>query len=212
MSISRRDGSLKVLAIGAHPDDIEIGCGGTLLHQIKAYNAKIHALVLTDGGASNAAKSIGNIKVCQQQESFARMGIEGRYGNLIDRVVHLRGAITVIEGAIEQIEPDYIFTHYKDDTHQDHRTVAEATISAARNHQNLLFYEGYSTQSFQPNLYVDISGVYPEKMEVLGLYEEEDRQMDILGFVSKLTMFRSHRLGCGFAEAFMSSKLQIWSQ
>lgn len=204
---------MKVLAIGAHPDDIEIGCGGTLVHLKAQHNAEIHAFVLTSGENSHAAENISMKKSIQQRTSFDLLGVDEYYkGHYIDCLIHphLKTVIEHIERLVLRIEPDVIFTHSPIDTHQDHRAVAEATVTACRRHQNILHYRSPSTEQFQPSVFVDITQTFTRKCELVLLYKEEDAQMDLMGFIGSAARFYAYRMGCDLVEGFVPRKVMLY--
>ena len=144
---------MNILAIGSHPDDIEFGCGGTLARYAQAGH-RVSMLVIT-GGEQGGTSSV------RQPEQRAAADILGAadliLGGFQDTRVSLdREFIVYVEGVLRKVEPRVIFVHHGDDTHQDHRTVHTAVLSAARYVPNLLFYEGPTTIEFQPGVFVDI--------------------------------------------------------
>jgi len=139
-----------ILAIGAHPDDIEFGCGGTLIK----YTMRGHRLflqILTEGGLGAAKPT----RIEEQMASKAILGAEDIFwGGYED--THLIVDIELIgkiEEVIKKVKPDFIFCNYPDDTHQDHRHLAQAVMSATRYIRNVLFYEGPTTQNFEPHVF-----------------------------------------------------------
>ena len=120
---------MNILAIGAHPDDIELGCGGTLA-RYHTQGAKSYLLVMTKGEEGGAAE-------VRQKEQMASLGILGGqtvfFADYADTGIPLdKELIERIETVLQEVQPHLIFAHYPEDTHQDHRTVAAATISATR--------------------------------------------------------------------------------
>lgn len=155
---------LRVLAVGAHPDDIEAGCGGALITYARSGH-RIFLMVLTEGG-QGGERTIRK----QEQEGAAKLiGAEKIYwGSFRDTEVPSdRGLIQKIEQVVHEVDPQVIFVHYPDDTHQDHRNLATSTVTATRYTRNVLFYEGPTTQNFSPTVFVDIDAVLEEKIEAL---------------------------------------------
>ena len=125
-----------------------------------------------------------------------------------------RKLITEIEGFLKEVKPDFIFVHYFDDTHQDHRNLSESTISATRYIQNVLFYEGPTTQNFAPNVYVDIAKVLDRKFECLNAHISQVSKTHIKGLsiieaANSVAHFRGIQGRVSFAEAFHSLRLFI---
>jgi LmbE family N-acetylglucosaminyl deacetylase len=141
---------VNVLAIGAHPDDIEYGCGG----MITKYAEKGHSVYLfiaTEGSLGGD----GAVRRREQADAALIMGAAGVFwGGYTDTEVPLnRDLIVRIESVIREVQPRMIFVNHPDDTHQDHRHLAQGTTSATRYVPNFLYYEGPSTQNFAPNCY-----------------------------------------------------------
>ncbi|MBU1964401.1 MAG: PIG-L family deacetylase, partial [Proteobacteria bacterium] len=152
---------MKILAIGAHPDDIEAGCSGTLAKY--AQNGHdIYLLVMTEGhmggeGAIRKKEQTKSAKILKPREL-----IWGAYKDTL-LSPHMNQMVHDIEAVLKKIAPDFIFVHHEDDTHQDHQALAKATISATRYVRNVLFYEGPTTQNFSPTIYVDIKETLDKK-------------------------------------------------
>ncbi len=169
---------LRVLALGAHPDDIEAGCGGTLARYAQNGH-RVFLMVLTAGelGASRG------IRRREQGRAARILGAERIFwGGYPDTKVPLdRGLIQRIEGVVRRVDPHVIFVHYHDDTHQDHRHVATCTVTATRYTRNVLFYEGPTTQNFSPTVFVDIDPVLKDKVAALEAHASQVRKTNIEG-------------------------------
>jgi LmbE family N-acetylglucosaminyl deacetylase len=202
---------MNVLAIGAHPDDIEYGCGGMLTK----YAQRGHAVYLWI--ASNGALGgDGAIREQEQAEAARVMGVrEVFWGRYPDTEIPLnRELIVRIEAVIRQIEPRMIFVHYPDDTHQDHRNLAQGTTSATRYVPNFLFYEGPTTQNFTPNCFTDIEPVLEDKLACLKAHRSQVTKtniedLTILELARSSANFRGIQARVKYAEAFQSIRLLI---
>ena len=196
---------MNILAIGAHPDDIEIGCAGTLLKLKHCHAANIHALVLTEGNLAHETL------LSEQQKSFGMLGVNtcDQLG-LYSGAVNLYQAIQEIEKVINEVDPDYIFTHYFQDTHQDHRIVSQATETACRTRNNLLYYESFSVVDFLPRVFVDIQETFGIKLECLTAYKSQEARLNLNETVTGRAILRAHRTGFKRCEAFVSQKLVLW--
>ncbi|MDV5165801.1 MAG: PIG-L deacetylase family protein [Candidatus Scalindua sp.] len=202
---------MNILAIGAHPDDIEFGCGGTL-SKYSEKGHKVYMLVLSKGDKG------GNSELRQkEQENSARI-IRAEmlyFGDYKDtEIVQSQKLITEIESFLKEIKPGFIFVHYHDDTHQDHRNLASSTISATRYIHNVLFYEGPTTQNFTANVFVDISSDLDKKLECLEAHVSQVSKTNIEGLsiieAAKSTAhFRGIQGRVNYAEAFNSLRLFI---
>jgi LmbE family N-acetylglucosaminyl deacetylase/CheY-like chemotaxis protein len=159
-----------VMAIGAHPDDVEIGVGGILIDHV-AKGDRVVILTLTGGEAGGDTSE----RAKEAQRAAELIGATLELRNLPDRSVS-EGAVTI--GTIEQViaayGPDMIYTHTSKDMHQDHRNVHLATLVAARQVPNLFCYQApSSTIEFRPNLYVEIADQLERKLEVLQAYRSQ---------------------------------------
>ena len=194
-----------VLAVGSHPDDIELGCGGTLaLHALKGDIT--HALVLTLGETSGDPKV--RRKECLRAAKV--LGLRGvTFGSFKDgRIPDGFDTIQVIEKAINDIRANLIYTHTFRDTHQDHRNTAQATLAAGRYVPNILMFETPSTlRDFIPNFYVDISGTTRDKVKATRLYRSQKGKFWIESrAIYSLMRYRGFQAKVQFAEAFEVAK------
>jgi len=169
---------MRILAIGAHPDDIEIGCGGTLLKYAQQGH-EVSLLVMTDGSGGGEAAT----RRREQEAAAAALRAARVYwGDCPDTALPLnRALIQRLEGVISEIRPAFIFVHYPDDTHQDHRHLATCTITATRYSRNVLFYEGPTTQNFSPSVFVDIEGQLAGKIASLEAHASQVTKTNIEG-------------------------------
>ena len=202
---------MRILAIGAHPDDIEFGCGGTLIKYAQQGH-DVSLLVMTDGGGGGD----GRIRRQEQQAARDILGVSRlSWGEYPDTAIPLdRESIQRVERVILDVRPDFIFVHSQDDTHQDHRHLSVATITATRYTRNVLFYEGPTTQNFSPNVFVDIDGVLQDKITALQAHESQVMKtniegMNILDIVKSSTHFRGIQGRVRNAEAFVPLRLFI---
>jgi LmbE family N-acetylglucosaminyl deacetylase len=202
---------MRVLAIGAHPDDVEFGCGGMLIKYARQGH-DVSLLVMTDGGGGG----VGRIRRQEQQAAGDILGVSRLYwGEYPDTAIPLdRESIQRVERVILEVQPDFIFVHSQDDTHQDHRHLSVATITATRYTRNVLFYEGPTTQNFSPNVFVDIDGVLQDKIAALQAHKSQVTKtniegMNILDIVHSSAHFRGIQGRVRNAEAFVPLRLFI---
>lgn len=162
-----------VLAVGAHPDDVEIGVGGTLAAHSAAGDQVV--IMTMSGGAIG-----GEASTRQAEAKAAAEVIEARLIHLDFADTHIdpaSGVITEIEKVIAEIRPDQIYTHSAHDRHQDHRAVNEATQIAARQVPALWCFQSPScTVAYQPNRFVDIGGFVETKLAMLAAYASQSHR------------------------------------
>ncbi len=202
---------MNILALGAHPDDIEYGCGGTLnLYAEKGHD--VYLFIATPGGLG------GDPGVRRQEQDDSALVIGARqvfWGGYHDTEVPLnRDVIVRIESVIKQVKPTMIFVNYPDDTHQDHRNLAQATVSATRYVPNFLFFEGPSTQGFVPNCYTNIEKVLDKKLACLEAHRSQVTKtniedLTILELAVSCANFRGIQARVKYAEAFQSVRLLL---
>jgi LmbE family N-acetylglucosaminyl deacetylase len=202
-----RTGRRCVLAIGAHPDDIELACGATLA---KLHDAghRVQGLVLTQGEqggnqearpdeARSGARFLGLESVRVMQYEDTRLGEQ-----------ELR-ILTTIEETIFECQPDLIFTHSGHDLHQDHQAVHRATLRAARNHSNILCYESPSvTAEFSPTFFVDIGDYIDVKIESVKEHWDQRGKPYVHGErLHGIALFRGSQAKTRYAEAFEAVRI-----
>ncbi|GAA0810064.1 PIG-L deacetylase family protein [Spirilliplanes yamanashiensis] len=159
-----------VLAIGAHPDDIELGCAGTLAAHRAAGDA-VTMLVLTGGqnGPGTDAERRAETEAAARALDCLLV-----WGRLADCAMQPDTAtIALIESVLESVDADVVYVHAPDDSHQDHRAAAAATLSAARHSSRVLHYRSPSTVRFEPTVYVDISAHLPRKLAALACHRSQ---------------------------------------
>ena len=201
---------MKILGIGAHPDDLEFGCGGTFC-KLAAQGHKISLLVMTRGSVGGDPK----VRLAEQERSAALLKARLYWGGFEDTGVTVtRELIGAIEERIEAVKPDMVFVNYSHDTHQDHRNVAKAVETAARYVKNLLFYEVPTTQEFNPGVFVDIGPVVGRKVALLKchrsqVYKTRVKDLSIVESAKAAAMFRGYQDRVKYAEGFVPRRLLL---
>lgn len=142
--------SERILAIGAHPDDVEFGCSGMLQNKEDS-----HIIVLSRGGAGGFAKD----RVQEAKNAAKILGAKVDIFSLPDTSIGMVEAAEYIEFYISTLKPDTVLTMSKEDTHQDHRTVYEATKIATRNSSCtiLSYVTPSSAQDFHPTWFLPLN-------------------------------------------------------
>lgn len=162
----------RVLAIGAHPDDLELACGGTLAKFVDSGH-EVQGLVMSDGNRGGDALE----RSLDAQRGAAFMGLTGMtHHNFTDTDLgrHSQEMVGVIESAIARYNPDIILTHSNHDQHQDHQAVHMATLRAARQHHSILCYESPSaTRDFSPSVFVDIDDYVDAKVQAVKMHSDQ---------------------------------------
>lgn len=165
---------MNILCIGAHPDDIELGCGGTIIKASREGH-RVFMYVLTRGGASGDPLQ----RTRELIASAHYIGAEKLWADSFEDSKITVGSklINHIEYFINKAAPDIILTHSLEDYHHDHRAIAEATMEASRFSQNVFAYEVPITKKFTPQAYYDISDVLEEKVELIKVFESQRNKL-----------------------------------
>lgn len=195
-----------VLAIGAHPDDIEFGCGATLL-RYREQGCRTHGLVLSGGEQGHPGNDAGQHRAREARASANVLALDSlEQRELPDtRLSEHREALRIaIEDALARLKPDIIFTHTDKDAHSDHRAVFEATREAARGAYTILCYENPNTPaSFSPDYFVDVSEYLDDKIAALARHKSQrGKPYADPAVVRHSAGFRGTQARVTYAEAF----------
>lgn len=191
---------MKLLAFGAHPDDVELGMGGT----IARYSQRKHDVMVV-------TVTIPSNKEIRRKECEVAAELLGVELLIIDiepnGIVFSRELVGVLEKIINDFSPDEVYTHWNHDSHQDHVAISNATFAAARkNDCSLYMYEqqipgGVVPYGFKAQMFVDISNSIDTKVESCLAHKSqmEDPWIDALEGRARYRGFQSN---VKYAEAF----------
>ncbi len=200
---------MRILAIGPHPDDIEYGCGGSLILH-KNRGDELFLLVLTKGELSSGDKRVS------EQESAARfLNAKLFWGGFMDtQIPEGRPVIEKIDQIIQEVNPDIVYVNYPDNTHQDHRNTGVSAMAACRYIKKVLFYEDYTTRNFEPTVFVDISAVLRQKIELLECHHSQVTRkyptgLNLIESVHAIASYRGFQGKVRYAEAFVPLRYLI---
>lgn len=203
-----------ILCLGAHADDIEIGCGGTLLTWLAARpQTVVHWVVLSGGGTPREAEAQAGAAKFLAGAKTRFLSVERfRDGHFPVALTELKDRIARIR---ETVKPDAIFTHYRDDRHQDHRTVSDITWQTFRD-DLVLEYEvpKYDGDLGQPNLFVPLTAAQLKaKTDHLmsAFPSQRSKRWFTPDTFAALPRLRGIECGApdGFAEAFYARKVVL---
>lgn len=212
---------MKIMAIGAHLDDIELACGGTLAKAIKAGH-ELKALILSKSGYTNKegnTQRSDDVAVREGTKALQTLGIKDI--EILDfatkDIPFCSDVVTAIDVRMSAFAPDIVFTHHPFDTHQAHEGVAKASIAAARRKNTVFFYEpimpsGRSYVAFKPQMYVDITDVVDIKIEALKNHASEYNKFggdNWIDGVEHRCGFRGYEIGTRYAEAFEVLRMEM---
>jgi LmbE family N-acetylglucosaminyl deacetylase len=208
----KKSGPLQILCLGCHSDDIEIGCGGTILRFAEDYpGAVFHWVVFSANGVrGEEARRAATL--------FAGDRLRGPVlRNFRDGFMPFEGAAVkeVFEELKRELSPDLIFTHYREDAHQDHRLIAELTWNTFRSHF-ILEYEipKYDGDLGKPGVFVPLPGDMCHKKA--GYIVDSFQSQQTKHWFERetfLSLMRLRGMECnspsGYAEAFYCRKLTL---
>ena len=205
-----------VIAFGAHPDDIEIGMGGTVAkltgmgYDVRLVIATLPNFVKTDTKEERKHESIMSAKVmgCKTPE-FLDLSPE--------EILFKRNFVTQISKIIQELNPEAIFTQWIGDTHQDHQALTRAVVAAARDSNDVFMYEttipgGISEHAFRPQLYVDVTDTLEIKKNALDCFDSQKIRCGPLWIDSLVgrCSYRGYQMNTKYAEAFEVIKVSKW--
>ncbi len=196
---------MKILAVGAHPDDVELGCGAALIAH-RARGDEVAMLVLTHGESGPQADSS---RMDEQREAARILGARLYWGGFQDGAVpDDRSTVAVIERVLRETGADMLYTHVPRDTHQDHRAAGAASLAAARGTSRVLMYETPSTRAFSPTVFVDVEPHLEGKLAALRAHMSQvlkNRMVD-LEAVAAQARYRGFQARLRHAEGFETDR------
>ncbi len=200
-----------ILALAPHPDDLEIGCGGTLAEHAKRGD-EVHIYIATAGECGGD----GTTRKQEQEAAATILGVQKvHWGTFIDtRLPEARmDLMQNIEETIASVQPDTVYINHLNDTHQDHREMAQVAHSATRYIPNVLAYETPSTLSFEPTVFMDTSETLALKIQALEAHASQVERTHVRLNIVEIALATSHfrgvqgKMSC--AEAFMPIRIRL---
>jgi LmbE family N-acetylglucosaminyl deacetylase len=203
---------LKVLCLGSHSDDIEIGCGGTILRLLSANSNLTVVWVVFSSSEEREREAHNSAELFLEHAKQKEIVVN----NFRDGFFPFEGAgIKDFFEGLKSVSPDLIFTHGRNDAHQDHRLIAELTWNTFRDHL-ILEYEipKYDGDLGQPNFFVPLDqGIYQRKIRYIMDAFETQRAKRWFEQETFLALMRLRGMECaapsGYAEAFYCRKLVL---
>jgi len=223
---------MNILAIGCHPDDLEIGCGGTLaLYAKNGHNVYMcHVANGDKGHAVIMPEELGKLRTAEAEASGATLGAKKVYNlNVPDLMVdsHNEKQVNAVVEVIRAVKADVIITHSPDDYMRDHvetsLLVFNASFSASIPHYDtiskphsliapLYYMDTLAGVGFLPEEYTDITDTIEIKLDALEKHETQMKWMrvhdgiDFSDFVRTVSKFRGLQSGVKYAEGFRLCK------
>jgi LmbE family N-acetylglucosaminyl deacetylase len=203
----------RILCLGAHADDIEIGCGGTILTLLESYPYTEFYWVVFSADQQRACEARNSANSFLQRARSKQVVIKEFRESFFPYI----GA--TIKEHFEQLKhdfsPDVIFTHYRNDLHQDHRLISELTWNTFRNHL-VLEYEipKYDGDLGTPNIFVPLDEpIYRKKLQYILDSFQSQRRRNWFDQETFLSLLRLRGIECNapskYAEAFFCRKVML---
>ncbi|MEO7374683.1 MAG: response regulator [Terrimesophilobacter sp.] len=166
-----------VLAIGAHPDDVELGVGGILAAH-RAAKDHVTILTLSRGSRGGEANHRQHESLAAAELIGARLFLE----DLVDTQISSSDpTVGIIERVVRETNPTIVYVHSDHDRHQDHRAVHSATLVATRGVRTVACYQSpSSTVDFRPNRFVSIDGFTESKLALLACFRSQAEIRDYM--------------------------------
>jgi len=212
MSERNKNEKLKILVIGAHPDDPETGCGGTMA-LYSGLGHEVVAVYLTKGERGISGKSLDESAEIRTKEAIEACKIlyaKPLFIGQIDGECEInKDRYDDLHKIIEVEKPDIVFTHWPVDSHRDHRICSLLTYDAwMRSDKNfaLYYYEvmtGSQTQNFHPTDYIDITTTIKQKHTACFVHISQGIEHSYPKNHGMMEVFRGMEYSCGFAEAYV---------
>lgn len=218
-----------ILVVAAHPDDEILGCAGRIAKHVDDGDV-VHVLILAEGATARSSgrntESLSSLLEDLRQAArnaadclgVKSLSFAGYADNRMDGL-DLLDVVKVVEARIEEVDPEIIYTHHGGDLNVDHQITHQAVLTASRplpgaRVRTVMVFETLSStewasptsESFQPNIFVNISKQWVRKRQAIEAYDTEmrafphPRSEQALESLAKL---RGSTCGCEMAEAFM---------
>jgi len=205
-----------ILVFGGHPDDVEIGMGGTIAKLSKmGYNVKLVIAVLpsftrNDKKEERKLEAINSSKVmgCHEPD-FLDLSP--------DEMIHNRKLIGIIDKYIIDYKPKAVFTQWIGDSHQDHQILTKSVISGSRDTTDLYMYEttipgGITEQAFRSQLFIDVTDYINIKKKALECFHSQQLRCGPIWIDAIIgrAAYRGYQLNCKYAESFEVIRISKW--
>ena len=201
---------MKILAIGAHADDVELGCGGSLLkwaaegHDITIYTASDSAYAAPDGTLVRSAED-ASTEAIQAAKIIGATLITGNFKCF--ELAFAEPLNSELVSIVERVSPDMILCHWDGDTHPDHKNLALAMLHTSRRVPNVLLYRSNwyaGTTVFEGRYFSDISSTLEDKLDLVEIFQSEYKRTggDWRGSIRDQATVLGREILGRYAEAF----------
>ena len=205
------EGYKKVLVIGAHPDDPETMCGGTMI-KLREMGVEVVSVYFTSGEAGIPGKSheeSSSIRTAEAKKACEVMGVRPVFMTQIDGNTEVNKVrYAEMKTLIEAEKPDMVITHWPIDSHRDHRICSILVYDAWRQtgYDFDLYYgevmTGLQTQNFTPTLWVNITNQHDQKVKAYYCHESQDMPV-VQEWHDAMEILRGMECHAKYGEAFI---------
>lgn len=202
---------MNILAIGAHFDDIELGCGGTIAKHVSEGDI-VYVFIATKSGFTNYNNQLirsNNEALNEGKSAMDELGVKEMFcGNFEALNVEFQDALNIqIIRIVEEKKIDTVYTHWTGDIHHDHQAVARASLHSCRHVPRLAMYRSnwyHSPYDFKPNFYMDISLLWDIKERAIRAHISEINRTGEkwIYFFKNEAENAGQRIGVKYAEVF----------
>lgn len=214
------------MMIGAHFDDIEINCGGTIAKATKN-GTEVLMVVMGNGEfGHHSGKIIRTKKIAAAEGRQAAKILGVKINNLLclgfkeKDIPYNSSSVEKLDKILSLWKPDLIITHWINDTHQDHINTAKAVLSAARYQHSILMWEPIFPSgrtaifSFNPQIYNDISDSHEQKIKAILCHRSQVKKFKKSGVkwvegITARSRYRGFEINCEHAETFQPVRLKV---
>ena len=205
---------MNVLALGAHHDDIELGCAGALIRHWRAGDLVL-AVVMTAGNDVGASET--RDAEARAAAEVMGMGVQGiEFWGQPDGSLNCGGCLIArLDSFCQEYRIDRLYAPPLSETDQDHRALGRIALAVCRYGQELLQYEGPSSYCFEPNVFIDLrDGLLERKLEALACHASQVNRRgatDLIEFVKAAAAMRGQQARrYRLAEAFAAYRLHLY--
>jgi len=182
-AVAKPGEKIRVLCIGAHPDDPETACGGTLARYAEAGH-DVHVLYMTKGELGIVGKTpdeAGAIRAAEAEEACKALGAKPHFfGHRSGDIKFDRATANQLIAKLDELAPDLVMSHWPIDTEYDHQIVSalvlHAWLAKPRRYPLYMFEveAGTQTLGFVPHAYVEIAGQLPKKLAAIRAHKSQE--------------------------------------
>ena len=201
---------MNILAIGAHYDDIELGCGGALAKHVDAGDM-VYAYVATLSGFKNLQNDdvrTNEVALAEGKKAMKILGANLLPGTFKTLELEFEEALNIeILSIVEEQNIEKVYTHWVGDIHHDHSALAKASLHSCRHVPRMLMYRSnwyHSNLHFRGNFYVDITDYFETKVEAINAHQSELERTHKkwIQFFQNEAENAGQRIGVKYAEVF----------